>query len=58
MLESLVKLRRGLLQSHSCLKAVRRLRPFADESVNLLLNVDERLFHSAARVMRVIDQGK
>ncbi len=58
MLESLVKLRRRLLQLHSRLQTVRRLCPPADEAVNLFLDVDEGLFHDVASISCDIRQSK
>ena len=52
MFESLVKLRRYLLQLHTRPPAIRRLCPPADEAVNFFLHVDERLFHGKPRINR------
>ena len=56
--ESLVKLHRSLLQSHSSLPTVRRFRAPPDEAVNLFLDVDERLFHCLSRLDRDERQSK
>jgi hypothetical protein len=47
LLERLVKLQSGCLQLHAGFPAVGRLGAPADKAVNLLFDVDERLFHGA-----------
>jgi hypothetical protein len=39
-------------------QCIRRLRPLADEAVNLFLDVDERLFHGGTRICRRAKQSK
>ena len=58
MIERFVKLRTQRLQLHSRLQAVRRLRPPADEAVNLFLDVDERLFQGGSAIGRPAAQSK
>jgi hypothetical protein len=48
LFESSVKFQSRLLQSHSRDKRVGRQFPFPNDSINLFLNVDERLLHVAA----------
>ena len=47
MLESFVELQSGCLKLHSGFPSVGRLRPAANEAVNIFFDVDERLFHAA-----------
>ena len=50
MLKCLVEFQSRGLHLHSSLQTVWRLRAFADEAVNLFLDIDERLLHSVASI--------
>lgn len=58
MFESFMKLDRRFLQSHGCLKTIRIPGSLADETVNFLFNIDQRLFHDIRRVGRSLSQCK
>jgi len=58
MLESLMKLRGRFLQLHPGLEAVGGRRSPAHETVDLLLNVDNRLFHCSDKLCSRVLQSK
>jgi len=58
MLESLVKFQPRGLHLHSRFQPVRRPGATPDKAVNLLLDVDERLFHGVFSINRPAKQSK
>lgn len=57
-MKTLVKFRPQRLQLHARFQAIRRLRPAPDESVNLFLNIYQRLFHGCTSLVRSAVQSK